>query len=133
MTNKLGNAATLGGFIIVTVTTFGLAFSGQRSADAFPKYSKKEGKPCSYCHVNASGGGKNNATGKWYKAHGLTFVGYTPEKAAAEFSGAAGTTAPAGVTGSAPKPSPKPSAKPAVKGEPAAKPKPSAKPAPKKK
>ncbi len=58
-----------------------LCFSGN-AAQAFPKFSQKEKKPCSYCHVNASGGGKRNAAGTWYKAHGLSFAGYTPEKAA---------------------------------------------------
>lgn len=129
---KFRNAAPLG-IIVLTAGVFSLGLSGQRKADAFPAYSKKENKPCSYCHVKAQGGGKNNATGKWYKAHGLSFADYTPEKAAAEFGGAAGTTAPAGVTGSAPKPSPKPAVKPTAKPAIKGKAKSAAKPAPKKK
>ena len=139
---KYKNAAASCGFLIFTIGIFGLAVSGQK-AGAFPAYSKKEGKNCAFCHVNVSGGGKRNATGKWYKAHGLSLAGYTPEKAASEFGGAAGAAAPAAITGGAVtppaktpvKPVVKPSPKPAAKKTPAAKPKPAkAKtPAPKKK
>ncbi len=72
------------------------------TAQAFPAYSQKEKKPCVYCHVNAKGGGKRNATGTWYKKHGLSFAGYTLAKANAE---AGMTSAPQ------PKATPKPKAK----------------------
>ncbi len=123
------NTAAACGFVVLMTATLVAAVGGQRKADAFPKFAKKENKQCVFCHVNPSGG-KRNATGKWYGAHGLSLAGYTPEKAAAEFGGAAGATAPSGVTGTTTKPAPKPSAKPAPK-KPGAKPTP--KPAPKKK
>ena len=97
-------------------------------AHAFPAYSQKEKKPCLYCHVNPSGGGKRNAAGIWYKKHALSFAGYTPEKAAAEAGISATPSKPAA------KPTPKlkasPAKKPAVK-KPAPK-KPAPKPTPKK-
>ncbi len=67
--------------VIAVVTV--LAALGDNTAHAFPAYAKKEGKPCSYCHVNASGGGKRNAAGLWYKAHNLSLVGFVPGTATA--------------------------------------------------
>lgn len=87
------------------------------AAQAFPKFAQKEKKPCSYCHVNPSGGGPRNAAGKWYHEHGNSFAGYTP------------TAAPSPAAKSpAAKPSPKPSSKPS----PAPKKPVAKKPAPKK-
>lgn len=42
--------------------------------EAFPPFTKKEGKPCGYCHVQVAGGGKRNYRGMYYKAHNLTFT-----------------------------------------------------------
>ena len=53
-----------------------------RAAWALPKFAQKEDRPCSYCHVNPSGGGKRNAAGAWYEAHGFSFKGYAPPRAA---------------------------------------------------
>jgi hypothetical protein len=61
-----------------------LALGGQRNAEAFPAYSKKEKKPCSFCHVNAAGGGKRNAAGIYYKTHKLSLVGFKPAGAPAK-------------------------------------------------
>lgn len=55
-----------------------LLLSVPNAARAFPAYAAKEKKPCSYCHVNAAGGGKRNAAGIWYKAHGLSLTGFKP-------------------------------------------------------
>lgn len=52
-------------------------------AFAFPAYTKKENKPCSFCHVNAAGGGKRNHAGLWYKSHNLSLAGFVPAGAAA--------------------------------------------------
>ena len=57
MSLKFRNAAPLG-VILLTAGVFSLGLSGQRKADAFPAYSKKENKPCSYCHVKAQAGAK---------------------------------------------------------------------------
>jgi hypothetical protein len=108
-----------------------VALAPVRPAAAFPKFSQKEKKPCSYCHVNPGGGGKRTAAGEWYDKHGYSFAGYTPGAAAA----AATPAKPA--TGATPGVSP---AKPATPAKPAAAPKkpaakkpPAKKPAPKKK
>lgn len=115
-----------------------LTLGGEREAEAWPKYSTKEGKPCSYCHVNSSGGGRRNAAGAYYQKHNLSFEGYTPEKAAAEYGegsaeGAKATPTPAAPQPATPKPSPKPTAKPTAKptGKKPAPKKPAAKPTPK--
>jgi len=50
------------------------------SALALPQYSKKEKKPCIYCHVKPAGGMPLTAAGKYYKAHGHSFKGYKPGK-----------------------------------------------------
>jgi hypothetical protein len=85
----------------------------QPEAEAFPAYSKKENKPCSYCHVNTAGGGKRNAAGDYYQKNNHSFVGYTPEGAAAD---AAPTPAPTATPSAkpTPKPTPKPKPKPAA-------------------
>ena len=62
-----------------------MAFLGlflARAAWALPKFAQKEEKPCSYCHVKPSGGGKRNAAGRWYESHGFSFKGYKEQKAA---------------------------------------------------
>ncbi|HZT40572.1 MAG TPA: hypothetical protein VFA07_00200 [Chthonomonadaceae bacterium] len=46
------------------------------SAEAKPEYAAKEGKPCSYCHVNPAGGGPRNARGIYYAMHDHSFAGY---------------------------------------------------------
>jgi hypothetical protein len=46
-------------------------------ATAKPEYAKKEGKPCTFCHVKA--GQKDlNDTGKYYKEHDHSLEGYKP-------------------------------------------------------
>jgi hypothetical protein len=44
-------------------------------AEAKPEYARKEGKACSFCHVNARGGGDRNAKGMEYERNGLKFPG----------------------------------------------------------
>lgn len=46
------------------------------SAFALPKYATKEKKPCAFCHVNKSGGGKRTPGGEWYKDHNHSLVGF---------------------------------------------------------
>lgn len=58
------------------VALVGLAMDGRQEASAFPPFSKKENKPCAFCHVKPAGGGPRNEAGKWYKEHGLSFKGY---------------------------------------------------------
>jgi hypothetical protein len=43
------------------------------------EYSKKEGKPCSYCHSGSPPSAKNlNDAGKYYKDHNHSLEGYKP-------------------------------------------------------
>lgn len=98
---------------VLTLTGFAILLTGN-AAHAFPAYSQKEKKPCLYCHVNPGGGGKRNAAGLWYKAHGLSFAGYTPEKASAA-AGLGTAPKPAATPKPKAKSTPKPPAKPAVK------------------
>lgn len=60
---------------LVTGLVLVAGFGGQK-AEAFPAFAKKEKKPCSYCHINAAGGGKKTPAGEYYKAHGNSFAGY---------------------------------------------------------
>ncbi len=49
-------------------------------ASAKPEYAKKEGKPCTFCHVKM-GSKELNDAGKYYKAHDHSLEGYkAPEK-----------------------------------------------------
>jgi spore maturation protein CgeB len=49
-------------------------------ATAKPEYAKKEGKPCTFCHVKL-GSKELNDAGKYYKAHDHSLEGYkAPEK-----------------------------------------------------
>jgi hypothetical protein len=44
------------------------------------EYAKKEGKPCTFCHVKM-GSKELNDAGKYYKAHDHSLEGYkAPEK-----------------------------------------------------
>jgi spore maturation protein CgeB len=44
-------------------------------ATAKPEYAKKEGKPCTFCHVKL-GSKELNDAGKYYKAHDHSLQGY---------------------------------------------------------
>jgi len=44
-------------------------------ASAKPEYAKKEGKPCTFCHVKM-GSKELNDAGKYYKAHDHSLEGY---------------------------------------------------------
>ncbi len=44
-------------------------------ATAKPEYAKKEGKPCTFCHVKA-GSKELNDAGKYYKEHNHSLEGY---------------------------------------------------------
>jgi spore maturation protein CgeB len=49
-------------------------------ATALPKYAKKEGKACTFCHVKM-GSKELTDAGKYYKAHDHSLEGYkAPEK-----------------------------------------------------
>jgi hypothetical protein len=49
-------------------------------ATAKPEYAKKEGKPCTFCHVKM-GSKELNDAGKYYKAHNHSLEGYkAPEE-----------------------------------------------------
>jgi hypothetical protein len=65
---------------VIAAASLGLCLA--RAAWALPKFAQKEDKPCSYCHVKPSGGGKRNPAGAWYEAHGFSLKGYTPPKPA---------------------------------------------------
>lgn len=67
--NKILRAAV----IICTVSVLFLPF-----ALATPEYSKKENKPCAFCHP-AVGKPDLNDAGKYYKEH-HTLEGYKPRK-----------------------------------------------------
>lgn len=47
-------------------------------ATAKPEYAKKEGKPCTFCHVKA-GSKELNDAGKYYKEHNHSLEGYKAE------------------------------------------------------
>lgn len=93
-----------------------LALAGS-AAHATPAFAKKEGKPCSFCHTNPSGGGKRNDAGNYYKTHGLSlkgFAGAAPATTAAPAPKMAAAPAPKKAA-SAPKPKTKAKATPAPK------------------
>ncbi len=46
-------------------------------ANAKPEYAKKEGKPCTFCHVKMGSKDLNDA-GKYYKEHNHSLEGYKP-------------------------------------------------------
>jgi len=49
-------------------------------ATAKPEYAKKEGKPCTFCHVKM-GSKELNDAGRYYKEHNHSLEGYkAPEK-----------------------------------------------------
>jgi hypothetical protein len=51
------------------------AIAGPASdAAAKPEFSRREGKACSFCHVNARGGGDRNAVGMEYEKAGFKFT-----------------------------------------------------------
>jgi|GEM_PF-1644330 len=62
--NKLYTVAFLAGILLV---------AGIFTADARPEYAAKEGKKCSYCHLNPGGGGTRGFRGKFYGANDLSF------------------------------------------------------------
>ena len=64
-----------GAFVLIAAGGFLLA---GEPAEAFPKFARKENKPCAHCHVKAKGGGARNAAGRWYEHHGFSFKGYKP-------------------------------------------------------
>lgn len=69
--------------ILGRIALVALVLSTASQAFALPAYAKKEKKDCKFCHVNASGGGKRNAAGEWYKTHNHSLKGFKePGKAA---------------------------------------------------
>lgn len=58
------------------------AFAGPgERARALPSYAQKEGKLCTYCHINPEGSGNRNAVGKQYELNGHTFKRKQPSGA----------------------------------------------------
>lgn len=49
-------------------------------AIAKPEYSKKEGKPCTFCHVKI-GSKEMTDAGKYYKEHNHSLAGYKAPQA----------------------------------------------------
>ena len=43
-----------------------------------PEYTKKEKKPCAYCHLTSTSKDLNE-TGMYYRDHGHSFEGYQPK------------------------------------------------------
>lgn len=75
-TNGMGALVARAMTAAFVVALVGLALDGRQEANAFPPFSKKENKPCSFCHVNPKGGGPRTEAGNYYKAHNLSFAGY---------------------------------------------------------
>jgi len=48
-------------------------------SSAKPDYTKKEKKPCTYCHTS-TGSKELNDAGKYYAAHDHSLEGYAPKK-----------------------------------------------------
>lgn len=51
-----------------------VALAPAPTAEAKEAFSKKEGKPCSYCHTNPRGGGPRNEKGNEYQRNGFKFA-----------------------------------------------------------
>lgn len=120
-----GSAAFLAG-VFVTALIGVSAVTSAAPAQAFPKFARKEMKPCGYCHINPAGKGPRNAVGIWYDKHNFSFDGDFTEAKAEELYGKgkpAETPAPTPIA----TPSPTPTAKPTPKPTPKATPKPVAK------
>ena len=116
-----GVAALLSGAFVTALIGLS-AFTSAAPAQAFPKFARKEMKPCSYCHVKPSGGGARNPNGIWYDKHANSFgADFTEAKAEELYGKPAETPAPTAT------PSPTPTAKPTPKPTPKATPKPAAK------
>ena len=96
-TIKLLNGNSVSAFALLCFFACGTA------ANAFPAFAKKEKKPCAYCHIRPAGGGPRNPAGLWYKKHGLSFDGYTPEAAKIEADAMPKTEAAGGKKTSLPK------------------------------
>ncbi|MFI5386008.1 MAG: hypothetical protein ACHQ50_07790 [Fimbriimonadales bacterium] len=62
--NKLPTVILLAGIVLI---------AGIFTADARPEYAEKEGKKCSYCHLNPAGGGRRGFRGQFYGANATSF------------------------------------------------------------
>ena len=60
------------GVLAVATTSF--------QADAFPKFAKKEGKGCNYCHSVKVGGGPRGFRGMYYSGHAFSFKNFDEKK-----------------------------------------------------
>ena len=63
-----------------TILMTGLFWAYVTPSRATPAYTKKEGKPCLFCHV-ANGKPELNAAGDYYAAHDHSLKGYKSSKA----------------------------------------------------
>jgi glutathione peroxidase len=62
--------------IVTAIAAFALFALVGSTAHAFPRFAKKEGVACGYCHVAEGGGGARNFRGIYYKAHKLSFADF---------------------------------------------------------
>lgn len=60
--------------IVTAIAAFALCALVGATAHAFPKYAKKEGVDCNYCHVSDGGGKPFNFRGIYYRAHDHSFT-----------------------------------------------------------
>lgn len=72
--NKLYFVSFLSGIVLI---------AGIFNAEARPEYAQKEGKQCSYCHLNPGGGGARGFRGQFYGANGLSFAKFDEERESA--------------------------------------------------
>jgi hypothetical protein len=95
------------GIALISAAGFALALLAE-VAIAYPQYSQKTGKACSYCHTNPKGGKELTAAGKYYSKN-KTLKGYTPSGAKGKQTATAGkkTTTKKTTTATAGKPTKK--------------------------
>jgi vacuolar-type H+-ATPase subunit E/Vma4 len=68
------NARTIAAIPLVVVAAAVGVLASPREALATRVFAKKEGKACSFCHINPKGGGPRNQTGRDYEANGYAFA-----------------------------------------------------------
>ena len=68
------NARVIAAIPLVVVAAAVGVLAAPREALATRVFAKKEGKACSFCHVNPKGGGPRNPTGRDYEANGYAFA-----------------------------------------------------------
>ncbi|HML08914.1 MAG TPA: hypothetical protein VK430_12415 [Xanthobacteraceae bacterium] len=71
-TSKLNPTAVVAGVAVCATLAFAatILVVTPREASATPAYAQQTGKPCGFCHVNPSGGGKLTGAGQKFQAAG---------------------------------------------------------------